>query len=269
MLFKLTCCNIYWLDEGSMLSMQDRTLFLFRIPSYGEFNAFHQQFSAREACDRLEVKTVERENNIRDLTNCQMHQLVINDIEPTNAILISTKERYRSYANWAIRNGHKIKVRLSKAKLPTVSLREQLVMVIRRFHPWKEDLDKFILKIEETGILKTWGTKPLLVDVEENPNLDNFKNSYDNALELEAIFPFMVFLSVGMAFSVLIFLCEHTFSQIKTAFKHKIYISRNISDWNINYSIGLILCIIPLCFLTHYYFKEEAKFPAIIGKFSY
>ena len=248
-----------------MLKASDTSLFRFRIPSYGLFNAADQQLSGKEVCDTIEVKPLATKNNVYDLTNCQIHQLVIKDIEPANAILISTKERYRSYVNWAIRNKHKLNVRLSKMKLPTVSLREQLVMVMRRFHPWKENLDKFILKIEETGILEAWGTPPLLVDVEENPNLDKFKNSYDKSLEPKMFFPFLVFLSLGMALSVFIFLCEHPFRQMKIFWKPKIFSPKSIR--NVNYSLGIILCLIPMFLLIHYYFKEEKKFPAVIGAF--
>ena len=186
-----------------MLPDGDKALFKMYVPAYGDFiaDSVVQNYLANQQ---------NQPNNIQDLTNEQLYELGEKDIS-NGAILISTQDRYRTYINWFIKQHPKqnLNLRLSKKKLPTKSLREQLVMILRRFHPWKEDLSKFVLRIEECGIFEAWGTIPLLVDVSMNPKLTKAtKRNLDEKLEILTFIPFFTFLGAGCSISLLIFLLE-------------------------------------------------------------
>ena len=175
--------------------LMDRSLFMLAIPSYGRFNA--------NITINYLATTQMQQNNVRDIDNQAIYDLAEKDINPHDAVLISSEERYITYINWLLRrSAHQkgINLRLSKKKVKTVSLREQLVLISRRFHPWKEDLDLFILRVEESGILKAWGQVPLLIDVDANPNLQDL-NVDEVPLEIEMFRPFVVFLGIGIGLS--------------------------------------------------------------------
>ena len=185
-----------------MLSNENRMLFMLTVPSYGQFNA-----------KSVKVKNLalaqSQANNVDNLDNSIIYDLVTLDVNPENAVLISTKERYNSYINWLIKTHvGSLNLRLSKTILPTKSMRSQLVMLMRRFHPWKEDLDKFILRIEECGFLESWGTQPLLGDVNVNPNLHEHRNSDTKALSMDMFRPFFIFLSIGLTLAITTFVSD-------------------------------------------------------------
>lgn len=251
----MLCC----LDEGSMLTSENRMLFMFTVPSYAQFKAKSVVVKSL-AIERSQA------NNVYDLDNQLIYDLATFDINAENAVLISTKERYNSYVNWLITNKKPLNLRLSKTILPTKSLRSQLVMLMRRFHPWKEDLDKFVLRIEECGFLEAWGTQPLLGDVDDNPNLHEYRNMETRELSTDMFIPFYIFLSTGLLIAITIFAAENLIVACNkkctsvTNYKHSKLKKHS------NFFFGISLCTIPLIFFGYYYFKEDYKFPAVVGK---
>ena len=187
-------------------------------------------------------------NNIQDLTNEQLYELAEKDISK-GAILISTQERYRAYVNWFFKKhqGKDLNLRLSKKKLPTKSLREQLVMIMRRFHPWKEELNKFVLRLEESGIFEAWGTKPLSVDVSINPNLmKHVRENLDEKLKIIMFIQFFKFLGIGCAISVFIFALEF----LVALFRSNEYSSKSdTKPSKCKFSVTIIVCGISTIFL--------------------
>ena len=47
---------------------------------------------------------------------------------------------------------------------------EQYIFLMTRFHPWAEDVNKFILDMEGSGIFTAWGDQPVNIDLTINPN---------------------------------------------------------------------------------------------------
>ena len=240
-----------------MLPSGDKMLFKTYIPTYGEFNAVS-----------VLVKSIANDqsqsNNVHDLQNHHVYDLAKHDIVyPHDAVLISTQERYRSYVNWFIKNkpGEDLNLRLSKKKLPTKSLRGQLVMLLRRFHPWKEELDYFILRITESGVLEAWGNKPLLVDVGMNPNILKLESL--RKLDLEMFQSFFIFLALGLAISALFWLVEYAFSMMRPncakCFKKPMPMLAGFGIWT-------LLCFIAMSLFTWQFFREDEKFPAVVGE---
>ena len=45
-----------------------------------------------------------------------------------------------------------LNLRLSPQKLRTHSNREQLIILMKKYHPWQEELNVFILKVEESTV---------------------------------------------------------------------------------------------------------------------
>ena len=258
------------------MTSNDKDLFMLSIPSPGKFNA-----------DSINIELVAVEQlqayNIYDLTNENIFELAMKDIEPENAVLISTKERYISYINWVTRTkGPKyVNIRLSKKKLPTLSFKEQLIILLRRFHPWKEDLNKLILRIEESGFLEAWGMKSLLADVSVNPNLDKYKDVEEKRLDIYMFIPFIIFLTIGLAIAKFIFIGEIFFlSAIFSRFENEmspflqrvridlIFISSRLRKKDkLCFIVAIHVCIIPLITFLYFLFKPESKFPAVVGEF--
>ena len=259
-----------------MLITNDKSLFMLSIPWPGKFNA-----------DSINVEHVAVEQlqdyNVYNLTNDNIYELAMKDIEPENAVLISTKERYIAYINWIMRKkGPKyVNIRLSKKKLPTLSLKEQLIILLRRFHPWKEDLNRFILKIEESGFLEAWGTKSLLADVSINPNLDKYNDVEEKRLDIYMFIPFIIFLTIGLMIAKFIFIGEifllgNIFSRydketspcLPRVRNELIFFSSRLRKKDKFYFIVAIhLCIIPFVTFLYFLFKPGSKFPAVVGEF--
>ena len=257
-----------------MLTSNDKSLFMLSIPYPGKFNA-----------DSINVQLVAVEQlqayNVYELTNENIYELAKKDIEPENAVLISTKERYIAYINWIMRMKGPINIRLSKKKLPTLSLKEQLIILLRRFHPWKEDFNKFILKIEESGFLEAWGMKSLLADVSINPNLDKYKDVEEKRLDIYMFIPFILFLIVGLVIAKFIFIGEifllsHIFSRyenelspvIQRVRNDLVFISSRLRKKDkLCFIVAIPMYIIPLVTCLYFLFKPESQFPAVVGEF--
>ena len=275
--FKLCTQNVIT-DEGLMLINSDISLFMLSIPAPKKFNAksINVQHIAIEQLQGY---------NVYGLTNEHIFELAMKDIEPENAVLISTKERYISYINWIIKmKGPKyVNIRLSNKKLPTLSLKEQLIILLRRFHPWKEDLDRFILKIEESGFLEAWGAKSSLADISVNPNLENYKHDKEKQLEIYMFIPFIIFLTIGFAFAKFLFICEislHNEMFLRCfqfnkgmnhppfqRFRNKLnFIGGKIKMKKFSFILAIYVCLIPIVIFLYFLSKEERKFPAVVGK---
>ena len=232
------------------------------MPAYGVFEA--------QRIDILtEASTQNQVHNVQRLTNEQFHELAMKDVEPEDAIIISTKERYNSYIYWLKKEKKESErvVRLSKKKLNTVSMREQLVLLLRRFHPWKEDLDKFILRIEESGFFEAWGITPLLSDVTVNPNLERYKYSEELDLTISTFIPFIIYWAVALSIAIVTFVAEYGYPAItkESRFQKRMPHLSTRRKLKIKFQAGILFGVIIGIILSYYYFKEEDKFPAVIG----
>ena len=243
-----------------MLNLVDRSLFMFAIPAY-------DQFKAKSVGIKNTATAQGQANNIHGLTYMQMYELAMEDIEPDNTVLISTTERYNSYVKWLIKNkpSQDLNIRLSKKKLATISLREQLIILIRRFHPWKEDLDKFILRIEECGFLEAWGSTPLLGDVSINPNLKKYRDAEESELKINMFMTFIQFLAIGLGLGLITFMVEKLSPSLERKYG-KVSQMMTYPKKQMSFTAGICLCLIPMIIATHYFFKEEERFPAVAGK---
>ena len=245
-----------------MLPDGEKTLFKTYVPAYGYFisHNIHVKVLANEQS---------QSNNVHNLSNKQIYDLAKYDIAyHHDAILISTRDRYYNYINWFIRHypNEDLNLRLSKTKLPTKSLREQLVLVLRRFHPWKEDLDKFVLRTQESGIFGAWGEKPLLVDVDSNPNRQNYtqRNLKDSELRLDMVINFLIFLAIGLAISFQIFILEAVRSIMKFYdLPYRMPLRRNCKQFD--FKLTVFICIVSMVTLPICYFTSHSLFPAVVS----
>ena len=68
--------------------------------------------------------------------------------------IVQNHIRYDDYVNWFIKThpDKNLNLRLSPKKLRTHSNREQLIIMMRKHHPWLEEINIFVLKIEVCAI---------------------------------------------------------------------------------------------------------------------
>ena len=180
-----------------------------------------------------------------------------------NAILVTSKEKYINYITWFTKThpNEDLNLRLSHKKLSTRSNREQYIMLFRKYHPWINKINEFILRMEQSGILAAWGDPPFKVDISINPKfLKATENINEKSLHLRALIPMFLLLCMGLTTSILVFALETYYenSLSRICFLDQKLIDR--SKWTISY----LLCIIAIIILSWLFFYEES-FPANIA----
>ena len=89
--------------------------------------------------------------NANNLQNSEIYNFYQMDIQTDNSIMITSKHRYYEFANWFLKNNkenEKFNLRMSKTKLKTRTNQPQFVLIMKKFHPWTEELNRIILRIE-------------------------------------------------------------------------------------------------------------------------
>ena len=129
-------------------------------------------------------------------------------------------------------------------------------MIMRRFHPWKEDLNMFVLRLEESGIFEAWGTKPLLADVSINPELTKHtQKNIEGKLELSMFIPFFTFLGIGCSVSLSMFIIE-TLGEIFQAKEKMLKNTSKCSYYIAIFAFGIVLILLPI---GHFYIFNAFK----------
>lgn len=181
-----------------------------------------------------------------------------------NAILVSSKERYINYITWFTKThpNEDINLRLSPKKLSTRSNREQYIMLFRRYNPWINKINEFVLRMEQSGIFIAWGDPPFKVDTSINPKFLKATEDLDEkSVHLMALIPLLLLLSVGLTSSILVFALE---SYYEKSFGRMCILNQKLIDrskWTISY----IVCITSIAILIGHFFDDEESFPANIA----
>ena len=127
--------------DGVMLTKTSTQLFTTLFPVYKKFNS-----------ELLQATNLENNNdaNVVGLNNFTViDDVVKKDVNLTrNAAMILKKRTYRGYLFWLKAKGRRVDLRLSPKKLDTRTNTEQFIMLLPKFHPYLEELNLFILKLE-------------------------------------------------------------------------------------------------------------------------
>ncbi len=128
--------------DGTMLSRTSTQLFTMLHPTYEYFNSL--------LLDRNKNQRNNMFANVDGLSNFTViHDVVENDVNMTrNALIVMKKRTYRGYVFWLKKKGLKIDLRIAPNKLDTKMNVEQFIMLHGKYHPYSEEINYFILKIE-------------------------------------------------------------------------------------------------------------------------
>ncbi len=133
--------------DGIMLPATSIQLFTTLYPVYKKFNS-----------KLLQPTNLENNlfANVAGLNNFTViHDLVKQDLNKTrSALMIMKKGTYRGYLFWLKNNGGKFDLRLSPTKLDTRTNTEQFIMLHSKYHPYSEELNRFILRIEVSLLIR-------------------------------------------------------------------------------------------------------------------
>ena len=236
-------------DEGTKLTSLDQSQFKNLVPKYVELNT------------KMITPILTGQDsyiNANGLTNIQIYDFIEKDINVDDAILVSSNYRYNEYVDWLINNKpmENLNLRLSRKRLHTKSNREQFIVLMRKYHPWLEEINYCILQLEESGILTSWGDKELRVDTSRNPNIK--EATQNNKYSINTLSPLLTYLGIGLAVGVLALAIELV---VKRSSDKTIKFNQKFK-----YKNGLtnVILVTLLGILSWKYFEEEPEFPAVI-----
>ena len=89
--------------------------------------------------------------NAKGLNNFTvLYDIAEKDVNPDNALIVLKKRTYRGYIVWLSKNhaNESTNLRLSPKKLDTRVDTEQFIMLHSKYHPYSEELNRFILAVE-------------------------------------------------------------------------------------------------------------------------
>ncbi len=95
-------------------------------------------------------------SNVPNLDNEDIFNLAVKDVNVEDSIVVMKQRKYQGYVNWFYKQDFKddnnepllINLRLSSHKLDTKSMTEQYIMLTKKYHPFVEDINRFVLIIE-------------------------------------------------------------------------------------------------------------------------
>ncbi len=85
------------------------------------------------------------------INNEVIYDIAEKDVNPYDAIMILKKRTYQGYLHWLQKTGKDLNLRLSPNKLITRLFSEQYIMLHSKYHPYAEELNLFVLKVEVRG----------------------------------------------------------------------------------------------------------------------
>ena len=85
----------------------------------------------------------------------------------------------------------KLNLRLSPTKLKTKNGIEQFYLMMKKFDPWQEELNRVILMAEQSGILLKWGSKD--IEQPKNPFSVTETDLESKAVELQILKSLFIF----------------------------------------------------------------------------
>ena len=181
-----------------------------------------------------------------------------------SALLISTKYRYSEYIDWFIKNRPKnetMDMRLSSKKLITKINNEQFILLLRKFHPWQEELNRVILMVEASGLLGAWGDKPLKFDVSQNPFSAKKSEIETKAIGFRLMSVMFLPLAIGLVIGLVTFTLE--FGVFKLSCRR--YIPRWIHMTSLIKSFFAYAFLIALLAILAWNYLYEEEFQPAIG----
>ncbi len=88
-------------------------------------------------------------SNVPYLSNELIYELAEKDVKTEGSILVMKQRKYQNYVNWFSKTMKEtLNLRLSQHKLDTRLMTEQYILLLKRYHPFIEDLNRFILIVE-------------------------------------------------------------------------------------------------------------------------
>ncbi len=135
-----------------MLSETSTRLFITLHPVYFLFNT---RFNASVSPEATLY------SNVPNLAYEDIFNLAEKDVNTEGSIIVLKKRKYQGYVNWFLKNkaidnkvgAVKMNLRMSPHNLDTRLMTKQYILLLRRYNPFIEDLNRFLLIVEVLHLL--------------------------------------------------------------------------------------------------------------------